>query len=57
MLVETCKGVKDANDNWTQFKVVPDGSGTLFAPGFAYMRICAEGIGANSIITINEPIE
>ena len=57
VLVETCGGVKDANDNWTQFTVVPDGSGTLFAPGFAYMRICAEGIGANSIITINEPIE
>ena len=57
VLVDTCGGVRDANDNWTQFKVVPDGSGTLFAPGFAYMRICAEGIGANSIITINEPIE
>lgn len=55
VLVDTCGGVKDANDNWTQFKVVRDG--TLFAPGFAYMRICAEGIGANSIITINEPIE
>ena len=57
VLADCGGGTRDANDNWTQFTVVPDASGTLFATGFAYMRVCAEGIGANSVITINEPIE
>lgn len=54
-LQEVCNGVRNADNEWVEFTITK--TNDLFTDGFAYMRICAEGINANSIITINEPIE
>lgn len=54
-LQEVCNGVRNENNEWVEFTVTKTNG--LFSDGFAYMRICAEGITADSIITINEPIE